>query len=227
MSKIRKLELVIFDMAGTTIDDRVDGVSLILKAYDDAFRNYGIVVPMETLNKHRGRDKRTVINEFGGEKARQIYEYFINMLFANAKKVKEVEGASETFDFLHERGIRVATNTGFPQDVSKAIIENLGWEKAGRIDFWMCSEMVGKSRPDPSMIFETMKHFHIKNPLNVIKVDDTVIGLEEGKRASVLTLGVLTGSQSREMLQTAKPDDIIPSVKELPNYLKLKKIVKN
>jgi phosphonatase-like hydrolase len=182
---------------------------------------------METLNKHRGRDKRTVINEFGGEKARQIYEHFINMLFANAKKVKEVEGASETFDFLHERGIRIATNTGFPQDVSKAIIENLGWEKAGRIDFWMCSEMVGKSRPDPSMIFETMKYFHIKNPLNVIKVDDTVIGLEEGKRAGVLTLGVLTGSQSREMLQTAKPDDIIPSVKELPNYLKLKKIVKN
>ncbi len=38
------------------------------------------------------------------------------------------------------------------------------------------------------MIIETMKHFDIQNPLSVLKIDDTYIGLEEGKRAGGITL---------------------------------------
>jgi hypothetical protein len=37
-------------MAGTTVDDVIDGMPLVLRSYDDAFRKYGVVVPMETLN---------------------------------------------------------------------------------------------------------------------------------------------------------------------------------
>lgn len=227
MLKINKLELVIFDMAGTTVEDKVDGLSLVLKAYNDAFLKYGIKIPLETLNKQRGRSKRAVINDFGGEKAPKIYDYFVNLLLVNAKKVREVVGTGEIFQFLRERGINVATNTGFPKEVTEVIIDKLGWKKAGLIDFWLCSEMVGKSRPNPLMILETMKFFKIRNPLNVMKIDDTIIGLEEGKRAGVITMGVLTGTQSRNQLQTAKPDGILSSVKELSDYLIKKKIVKN
>jgi N-methylhydantoinase A/oxoprolinase/acetone carboxylase beta subunit len=41
-----RLELVVFDMAGTTVDDVIDGVPLVLRSYDDAFRRYGVEVPM-------------------------------------------------------------------------------------------------------------------------------------------------------------------------------------
>ena len=48
-------------MAGTTVDDRINGLPLVLKSYNDAFRNHGVEVPMMVLNAQRGRDKRTVI----------------------------------------------------------------------------------------------------------------------------------------------------------------------
>lgn len=216
---IKRLKLVIFDMAGTTVNDRIDGSPLVLKSFDDAFRRYGIVVPMNVLNEQRGRDKRIVIEEFDGERAPEIYDLFVSVLLENAERVKEIEGASETFRFLHNSGAKVATNTGFPYNVAKEIIDHLGWERSGLVDFWICSEMVGESRPNPAMIHAVMRHFKIEDPLSVMKVDDTAAGIEEGLRAGVVVLGVLTGTQSRERLQAANPTDIIQSVKHLPSYL--------
>jgi len=220
--KTKRLKLVVFDMAGTTVDDEIDGSPLVLKSYDEAFRRYGIVVPMDILNRQRGRDKRTVIEEFGGERAPEIYELFVSILLSNTKRVKEMEGTSETFRFLQDLGVKVAANTGFPYDVAKGMIDHLGWKRAGLLDFWICSEMVGVSRPDPAMIHAAMRHFKIEDPLSVVKVDDTAKGIEEGLRAGVITLGVLTGTQSRETLQAANPTDIIQSVKYLPSYLREK-----
>jgi phosphoglycolate phosphatase-like HAD superfamily hydrolase len=61
----------------------------------------------------------------------------------------------------------------------------------------------------------------VKDPLSVIKVDDTAIGIEEGVRAGVITLGVLTGTQNREKLQKANPNSILESVRDLMPYLRL------
>lgn len=222
----RRLRLVVFDMAGTTVDDVIDGSPLVLKSYDEAFRRHGIEVPMRTLNEQRGRDKLTVIREFGGDKAPEIYEFFVSTLLKNTRRVREIEGASDTFRFLHDSGVLVAAGTGFPHEVAKGIIDYLGWERDGLVDFWTCSQMVGASRPDPAMIHAAMRHFRIGDPQSVVKVDDTAKGIEEGLRAGVLTIGVLTGTQSRERLQVANPTDIIQSVKHLPSYLQAKGYIK-
>ena len=216
----KDLRLVIFDMAGTTVDDKIDGTPLVLKSYNDAFREHGIEVPMDTLNEHRGIDKRTVIEKFGGEKANEIYSFFTRVLLENISNVKEIIGAHETFSFLKKHGISVALNTGFPEEVAKGIIDHLSWQQSGLIDSWICSEMVGKSRPNPAMIKTLMLFFQIDFPLSVIKVDDTASGIEEGLNAGVITLGVLTGTQSKDRLRDAGALDILESVKELPSYLK-------
>ncbi len=88
-----RTRLAVFDMAGTTVDDRIDGLPLVLKSYDDAFRNHGVEVPMMVLNAHRGRDKRTVIGELGGDKADEIYVDFIGFLKGNISEIREMEGA--------------------------------------------------------------------------------------------------------------------------------------
>ena len=129
-----RTRLAVFDMAGTTVDDLVDGVPLVLKSYNDAFEAHGVYVPMEVLNEQRGRDKWTVISELGGDKAPKIYEDFLRILNANTGRVKEVEGASETFRFLKERGVVVYASTGFPEEVAEAMVEHLGWLRDGLID---------------------------------------------------------------------------------------------
>jgi phosphonatase-like hydrolase len=216
-----KLSLVVFDMSGTTVDDVVDGLPLVLKCYDDAFREYGIAIPFDVLNDQRGRDKRAVINEFGGSRASAIFDSFVDSLLKNVARIREIEGTSGVFSELHSNNVLVAAGSGFPSDVSKAIVDRLGWEKNGLLDYWTCSENVGKSRPDPIMIHSIMKHLNVKDPLSVIKIDDTAIGIEEGVHAGVVTLGVLTGTQSREKLQKANPISILESVRDLLPYLSL------
>jgi len=214
------LKLVVFDMAGTTVDDRMDGVPLVLRSYDDAFRSRGMEVPMAVLNEQRGRDKWTVIRELGGEDAEEIYSHFNATLLANADRVREVQGTSEAFRFLRGHGVKVALNTGFPREVAKGIIEHLGWEREGLIDAWTCSEDVGRSRPDPAMIHALMGGLGVGDPSTVMKVDDTATGIEEGLNAGAVTLGVLTGTQTKERLLQAGPHAIIESVSRLPDHLK-------
>ncbi len=213
------IKLAILDMAGTTVDDVIDGVPLVLKSFDDAFRNFGITVSLEVLNAQRGRDKRAVINEFGGPAAKEIYEYFVNRLLTNISRLREIKGASELFSFFHTHSVYVGLCSGFPETVTQKILKHLGWMDQGLIDYWTCSEIVGKSRPDPTMIRTIMTHFKIHDPLKVIKVDDTRKGIEAGIRAGVITIGVLTGTQVREHLQAAKPTHILQSIAALPSYL--------
>ena len=220
MVRGRGLRLVVFDMAGTTVDDVIDGVPLVLRSYDDAFRSCGVEVPMEVLNEQRGRDKWTVIRELGGGDAEEIYSRFNAALLGNADRVREVRGASGAFRFLRRHGGKVALNTGFPREVAEAIISHLAWEGEGLIDSWTCSEAVGRSRPDPAMIHVLMRSLGVGDSSAVMKVDDTATGIEEGLNAGAVTLGVLTGTQTRERLLRARPHDILESVRELPSYLR-------
>ncbi|MBN2335135.1 HAD-IA family hydrolase [Candidatus Bathyarchaeota archaeon] len=220
-----RIRLAVFDMAGTTVDDLVDGVPLVLKSYSDAFTAHGVHVPMEVLNEQRGRDKWTVISELGGEEAEAIYEDFLGILNANTGRVKEVDGASETFRFLRECGVIVYASTGFPAEVAEAIVAHLGWAESGLIDGWVCSEQVAASRPDPAMILYAMKKHGITSPGEVLKVDDTAKGIEEGLNAGAHTVGVLTGTQSIQRLGAAGPHTILKSIRELLAYLEGKRLV--
>jgi len=213
------IELAVLDMAGTTVNDLVKGVPLVLKSYSDAFERYDLNIPYEVLNEQRGRDKYTVISELGGERADEIYEYFHMSLLNNIEEVKEVEGTSDTFKKLKDRDVKIVVSTGFPQDVARAIVDHLEWMDKGLIDYWICSEAVGESRPDPAMILWSMEHFGISEPSRVIKVDDTVKGIEEGHNAEVHTVAVLTGTQSIQRLSKANPGTILKSINELPDYI--------
>ena len=214
-----KIALVIFDMAGTTVNDEVNGAPLVLRCYSEAFNSYGVNVPIEVLNEQRGRDKLTVIKELGGENSQQIYDKFLRLLSENVRKVREIEGSSETFRFLRDHSVKVELSTGFPEDIAEAIIDHLEWQKNGLVDGWVCSEQVGVSRPNPAMILEAMKKHNVNDKRTVIKVDDTATGIKEGRNAGVITVGVLTGTQSIQRLHSADPDIILKSVKDLPEFL--------
>ena len=214
-----RTRLAVFDMAGTTVDDRINGVPLVLKSYDDAFRNHGVEVPMMVLNAHRGRDKRTVIGELGGDKADEIYVDFIGFLKGNISEIREMEGAPGAFKQLKEKGVKTVVSTGFPVEIAEPLVEHLGWVKDGLVDSWTCSELAGASRPDPAMIIDSMERYDVEDPGAVIKVDDTMKGIEEGQNAGVYTIAVLTGTQSIQQLDGAGPDTILRSVKDIPGHL--------
>jgi phosphonatase-like hydrolase len=180
---------------------------------------------MEVLNVQRGRDKWTVIKKLGRDKAEEIWCDFIGILSENVCRVREVKGTSDTFQYLRERNVRVVAATGFPAEIAEAIIDHVGWLDVGLIDGWVCSEKVRVSRPDPAMIIHSMDKYGVSDASAVMKIDDTVNGIEEGLNAGAYTIGVLTGTQSIQQLSAARPDAILSSVVEIPDHLVSKKMI--
>ncbi|CAE8619709.1 unnamed protein product [Polarella glacialis] len=129
----------------------------------------------------------------------------------------EVAGTSAVFARLRAADSKVFVGSGFPQHVVSAIVKNMAWD----VDGALSSDALGAGRPDPIMVNKAMELSGVIDRSRVVKVGDTVVDIDEGRNAGVVTVAVLTGTQSRQKLEAAKPDFIIESVAELPKLLGL------
>lgn len=217
-------QLVVFDMAGTTVDDLVDGQPLVIAAFCAAFLAHdGSIITFDQANAVRGYEKREALHRLlcvsrGIEHADaaevdalfSIFRLELDKLTGCMKT--EIKGTSDVFAELRKRGIKVCVGSGFPQAAVDTIVANMGWA----VDAVFSSEALGAGRPDPVMVNKAMEHCGITDRRRVVKVGDTSVDIEEGRNAGVFTVAVLTGTQSRDKLATLEPDCIIPSVAELP-----------
>ncbi|MCZ6678385.1 MAG: HAD-IA family hydrolase [Candidatus Poribacteria bacterium] len=224
------LQLVMFDMAGTTVDDRVDGYPLMVISMMRAFAGQGIELTSDQINAHRGKQKleavRTLLKESVVSSsddadcvAETIYRDFVRELQRNLSRISEIDGATDLFHFLRSRQIRVGVGSGFPTEIVEAIVSRLGWQDRGLLDYIGSAEQVGAGRPDPRMIHDAMQTLGITDSQRVLKIGDTVVDIQEGKNAGVWTIAVLTGSQTETQLMEAAPDYILPSIRNLPRLM--------
>jgi phosphoglycolate phosphatase-like HAD superfamily hydrolase len=247
----RLLEVALFDMAATTVDDMVqkpgsyERMPLVLAAYESAFRQGGVEMPYDELNLCRGRNKLEVFNEkvlkyrtdLSADEQRALSQslhddHFVPSLLENVPYIGEVKGSTEAFRYLHDRGVFVATGTGFPKIVADAINEQLGWVSAGVVDYATCKAVAGAGRPRPNMINDALVRAGLlpedtdKSSVvtgfdygTVLKVGDTVKDVEEGQSVNATNIAVSSGTQPIEKLVEAVPLVVLPSVEALPLYL--------
>jgi phosphonatase-like hydrolase len=239
------ISLAVLDLAGTTLDDRVDGVSVVAGAMTEAFAREGIALPAEAFAAERGRRKADavgrLIEKLGGSAswtgagepghaepaardgelnslAARIYQTFLHELEQRLPLVSEIPGATDTMRLLRARGVRVALGSGFPSEIVDALLGRLGWERSGLVDY-VIPEDLGGSRPEPAGIVAAMRRLGVVDPRKVVKVGDTVVDVEEGRNAGVWTVGVLTGAGSRDQLEAAGADRVVESIRALPGLL--------
>ncbi|MEQ1796789.1 MAG: HAD-IA family hydrolase [Lacibacter sp.] len=219
--------LVVFDIAGTTVRDKGN----IAEAFIDAFKQHGVVVPIEEVNKVMGWRKKDAIiilldqftpdNEtYSDELIDQIHDTFIqNMIsfYENDEDLQPLDYAEELFQQLRANNIKVALNTGFTKDITDVILRKLNWKEGQMIDFVVCSDEVPEGRPYPYMIQELMKRSKISDAKQVVKVGDTEVDVQEGRNADCgLVIGITTGAYSKELLAQYQPDQVIDHLSELP-----------
>ena len=221
------LQLAMFDMAGTTVNDKVGGYPLMIISMIRAFADHGIALAPDLINTHRGKQKFEAVQALLREHtelppddaehiADAVYRDFLHKLERNLSNISETDGATETFQLLKSKGIHVGVGSGFPTRIVEAIVSRLGWQDSGLLDYIGSAERVGVGRPDPRMIHDAMKRLSITDARQVVKIGDTVVDIQEGRNAGVWTLAVLTGSHTETQLVAAKPDYILPSIRELP-----------
>jgi phosphonatase-like hydrolase len=225
------IELVVFDMAGTTVYDG-DAVNASFRA---TLAAWGIEADPAAVNTVMGLPKpeaiRMLLERFGrprgvtppAEQIQTIHEDFTSRMrhyYATDPSVREIPGAAAAFAALRRAGIKVALNTGFFRPIAAVLLARLGWASPAVIDADVTSDEVPRGRPHADMIRHLMTRLGIPDARRVAKVGDTKADLEEGTNAGCgLVIGVTTGSCSREQLQACPHSYIVGSVAELPALL--------
>ncbi len=222
------IELVVFDIAGTTVNDDAS-VNRLLRA---ALLSSGITVSQAEVNEVMGFPKPQAIATLierstgSGDSRSQtdaIHADFVARsiaFYTTDPSVHEVAGASAVFKSLRSRGIRVALDTGFSRAITRVILDRLGWSNQGMIDATICSDEVRRGRPHPDMIEALMARLGIIDAARVAKVGDTPVDLQEGMQAGCgMVVGVTRGTHSRAELEVYPHTHLIESVAELPGLL--------
>jgi len=211
------IKAVLFDMIGTTVIEK--DPSLITSCFVDAFNDHSIGIERSTIKAHRGKDKRVMVGTVLSEKGlsltltESILQSFQNHLQSSLDNFGKNEGADEIIAYLKDRKILVGLGSGLSRDMFEAILDHVGWNEAD-FDYVGIAEEIGKSRPDPAMLFDVMRKLNIRSD-ELLKVGDTVADVQEGKNAKVKTVAILSGTQGEKEIVDAGPDFIIRSLIEI------------
>lgn len=224
--KKKDLQMVVFDMAGTTVDEQ----NIVYKTLCKAINEYGVEVALDTvLEFGAGKEKhqaiKDVLSHLRSDKLKEsevIFNNFKRMLDAAYKNldVKPIKGVQRILLNLRADGIKVVLNTGYNIEIATLLLGKLQWDKKVHFDALITASDVEKGRPHPEMIQKAMNLFDINDATKVLKAGDSAIDIEEGKNANCgLTIGVLSGAQTKDQLKVANPDFIINSLVSLDEVL--------
>lgn len=219
---LENIKMVVFDMAGTTVDEQ----NVVYKTLHKALNTYGVKVDLNTVLKiGAGKEKHQAIkdvlkayDEPKLSESEAIFIEFKKMLDKayESLDVKPIKGVENVLLNLRQKGIIVVLNTGYNRRVAENLLAKLMWDANIHYDMLLTASDVNNGRPHPEMIQKAMKAFNITNSSYVLKAGDSAIDIEEGKNANCgITIGVLSGAQTKEQLLTQNPDYILTSLNEI------------
>lgn len=222
------VELVVFDMAGTTVRDK----NFVGIAFQQAMQSQGYDIAIADVNPLMGYEKPKAIrmmlethepdaSRITDELVAIIHTHFVKGMvhfYSTATEVAPLPHVEETFAALRAQGIKIALNTGFSRDIADVIVNRLGWEK--QIDCLVASDEVPHGRPYPDMIRKIMAELGIASADRVAKVGDTEVDINEGLNAGCqYSIGITTGAFTREQLLPYHPTHIIDDIADVPGIV--------
>lgn len=212
----KKIEAVIFDWAGTTVDY---GCFAPLEVFVQVFKEAGIEITYDEARKPMGmlkidhikallkmeRINALWLKKYGKnyteEDINSLYKRFEEVLFKSLKNFAEpVPGILALQKQLRKQGIKIGSTTGYTKemlDIVAPIAKTFGYCP----DFRITSTEVLSGRPYPYMIYQNMITLGIPSRYSVIKIGDTTVDMKEGKNAGVWTVGILKGGSELGLSQ--------------------------
>jgi HAD superfamily hydrolase (TIGR01662 family) len=221
-NKHKKLNVaaVIFDLDGTLIDsidiyfsivektlERLDlpGVSRgrILAAAESEDFNWELVLPPDVLNR-----KEEIIDE-----AWAVIDEIAPQMFADNLDI--IQGAGRIVEKLSSNGLKIGLVTSTQRrylETKMQPLKNVGVDTL--FEVIITSDDVENRKPAPDPLIACARRLDLK-PGNCVYVGDTATDIKAGKAAGMRTVGVLTGFDDCEVLETENPDAIVNDVQNL------------
>jgi HAD superfamily hydrolase (TIGR01549 family) len=221
------IKLIIFDKDGTLIDHD----KLFIPWLNELIQNLEPLLPKNhKLNEHLGfinnkflynsiipcGTDKDIKNEI--KKYTNIDDNVLNNIWKstnfNYDNLKTHGDLIEIFNKLKKMNIKIAICTSDNRKETEIMINKTNIYKY--IDYYVCGDDEGKSKPSGDPIRKICNYLNIK-PNESIMVGDTITDIKAGKDAGCLkVISVLTGGYTKQELQDA--DIIIPDISYIFNY---------
>ena len=205
-----KVEGVIFDWAGTTVDF---GCFAPVNVFISIFEEVGVEVTMEEARRPMGMLKidhiRTMLEmprvsalwqvkqgrAFSEEDVENLYAKFEPALMASLTDYTDpIPEVIDTVEILRKNGLKIGSTTGYTSTMMDVVVPNAA-EKGYHPDVYVTpdeTDLVG--RPYPYMIYRNMEKLKLSAAWKTVKVGDTISDIKEGVNAGVWSVGVIVGS---------------------------------
>ena len=200
------IQAVVFDWAGTIVDF---GSLAPMGAFVRLFARHGVSISIAQARVPMGLPKLAHIEALGAmpevaaqwqtakgqafssADAQALLQEFEPMSAASAMEHSDfIPGFLDTYAWLQAQGLGVATTTGYTRRIMEPLIAKAveaGFTPARVI----CCDDVAQSRPSPLGMQACMQTLGLEGlSAAVVKVDDTVPGLQEGRNAGCWTVAV-------------------------------------
>jgi phosphonoacetaldehyde hydrolase len=196
---------VIFDWAGTMVDF---GSRAPMGAFVEAYRRFGVEISIAQAREPMGLPKRDHIaalmadpdiaarwaaahgNKPGGEDIDALYNVFVPL---NADVVTDfadlIPGALEAVTACRARGYKIGSTTGYVRPIMERLLP-VAAAQGYAPDNVVCAGDLAEGRPSPLMMYRCFADLGVYPPYKVVKIDDTVPGIAEGRAAGTWTVGV-------------------------------------
>jgi phosphonoacetaldehyde hydrolase len=139
-------------------------------------------------------------------------------------------------------GLKIGSSTGYTRELMDVVTHSAS-QQGYTPDCVLCAEDAPRGRPAPYLLFEAAMRLDVYPMWTIVKVDDTLVGIEAGRNAGCWTVGVTqTGNgvglsreeiaatsadvvsrlcqNAADRLATAGAHFIIESVADLPNLIR-------
>ena len=252
-----RLAAVVFDWAGTVVDF---GSQAPMGAFVELFATEDVAITVADARVPMGLPKWQHIQALGrlprvaeawqrrhgramdDADVDRLYERFTPMNRAAVPRHAQlIEGVPTLMRELRARGLKIGSTTGYNREIMQ-VLAPLAAAQGFEPDNLVCAGDVAQNRPAPLGMYRCFLDLGVWPARRVVKVDDTVPGLLEGRHAGCWTVAVTVSGNETGLsaeawhalpeaaqatrraaaaarLAAAQPDYTIDTVADLPPVL--------
>ncbi len=206
------LRAIVFDWAGTVVDH---GSLAPMGVFVEAFAEFGVTISVDEARGPMGMAKRPHIaallsqpriarawEERHGRAPTEadidaVYAVFVPKNRAVAASFSDViPGVANVVSALRARGYKIGSTTGYTRSIMERVLP-VAAKQGYAPDNLVCAGDLPHGRPTPMNMYKCFLDLDAWPASAVVKVDDTGVGLDEGRAAGTWTVGVaLSGNEA-------------------------------
>lgn len=203
--RCQHLKAVVLDWAGTTVDHGSRAPAMVFR---EIFHRRGIEITAEQAREPMGMAKREHIaaitampevaqawrEQFGRPcSSEDIDAMYADFLPLQKETLREhcdvIRGVADAVNSCREMGLKIGSSTGYTRELME-IVTAAAREQGYEPDCVLCAEDAPRGRPAPYLLYTAAIQLDVYPMKSIVKVDDTVVGIEAGRNAGCWSIGV-------------------------------------